>query len=492
LTVSTIREFDELKYGPCVTVIAQCPVYRRDKNIEDQVSSKSWDLLEPKLTKLVEPFNDLHRAANLVLYYEGVTCGAEAVFDTFVTLLQKCDVLLTVGETDTGSIIIFVKHLSYRKFPSLSLEDASGSHIEPQIFKLSVHRQRNDHVIEHLLDLQSCMRRVVSNMIIQKPYAVHTFEQFMHHARQLSSKELATLKGQCEMVSWKKRSEFQNAFLRVYMTLCRVLELESKCDLLAFSAWDPPMSIIPLSELRNLAAQLGSRLKIGGGGHESYSLLDLVREPKLLSRYGLLILGSVGTSGWGKSQFAKRLACLWSIAMCEALGLPRSRARIVITNTIDAARFVEFQPGMVWVLDEFEAGDRESVIYCSANIIKSIGNPSESCSIRGRNNDIVLPPNCARIITGNADSVDDWSGTRFVFNEPCQRKFITFQLKHNLCSDAWQNAKPTEGEEDSAHASVLETAKTRLLAELKEAEAVCASTKQPVTKKQSFWSMFKL
>ena len=30
---STIKEFDELTYGPCVTVLAQCPVYRIAKHI---------------------------------------------------------------------------------------------------------------------------------------------------------------------------------------------------------------------------------------------------------------------------------------------------------------------------------------------------------------------------------------------------------------------------------------------------------------------------
>ena len=490
LTVSAIKEFDELKYGPCVAVLAHCPVYRRDKHVEDKEPSKTWLEVHTNFTKLSEPYTDMHRAPNVILYYDSITCGVEAVFDMFVTRLKKCDVLLTVGSTDTGGMIIFIKHFSYRQFPSLSIEDTPGSHIAPQIFKLPVFGLRNDRVIQHLLDMHSCMRQGVTNMIIQKPYAVYTFEQFLHHARQMSPSELVTLRGQCEMVAFNKRSEFQHAFMRVAMTLNRVLELESKRNVLTFNAWDPPISIIPLSELRNLEKQSGTRLKIGGGGNESYSLRDLVKDPNLLSRHGLLILGSLRTSGWGKSQYAKRLAVLWCKAMCEALGLPRDRALVVITNTIDAARYVDFKPGMVWILDEFEAGDKESVIYCSANIIKSMCNPSEFCTIRGRNQDIVLPPNCARIMTGNADSVTQWCGTRFVFNEPCQRKCITFQLKYNLCSEAWQNKQQIEGEADSACTAVVEEAKKLLLVELTEAEEASAGRKPPT--KKSFWSMFKL
>jgi hypothetical protein len=339
-----------------------------------------------------------------------------------------------------------------------------------------------------LTDLNKCMGKTVSNLRISRPYGDFSFEQFLADARELSSVELMTLKGKCEMVAWKKRSDFQHTFLRVYFSLSKVVELEKQqfsCQMI--SAHAPEVDIVPLSSLRNLGVVLGSRFKGAGLGHEAHSLYDLLTNPELLSKHGVVILGdSETTTGFGKSQFAKRLAVEWSKSMCEAMGLQRDRAQVVITNTIDAARDIKFLPGMAWVLDEFEVGDREQVIYMSGNMLKVLGSRGEPCSLRCRMSDLSLPAGVAVIVTGNANSPNEWVGSRCQWSAPLQRKFIEFQITKRLCADEWREDNASTATAYVASAAVLEKARAILLAEIKELKLEAPQAKK------SFLSQFKV
>jgi hypothetical protein len=295
------------------------------------------------------------------------------------------------------------------------------------------------------------------------------------------------------MVSWQKRSEFQAAFLRVYMSLHRVLEFERRKDVqLQISAWEPTVQIIPLEELVSLSVIAGCRLRGVQAGHDSYSFHDLLTKPEILDKHGVLILGSDSTTGYGKSQFAKRLAVSWSCAICEGMGLPRDRAKVVITNTIDAAKDIKFEPGMVWILDELCAKDREQVIYFSENIFKVLMTPSESGSIRARNEDIVLPPHVARIVTGNADNVEDWLGSRSQWSLPLQRKCIYFQLNRTCCSSSWHAQTSTDADQSNAVGGALGRARDILMKDFDAAFQACQEREnRQATAGGSFWSRLK-
>jgi hypothetical protein len=272
-----------------------------------------------------------------------------------------------------------------------------------------------------------------------------------------------------------------------------VLEIERGKDAqLQISAWEPAVKIIPLEQLVNLSVISGCRLRGAEAGHDSYSFADLLTKPEILDKHGVLILGSDSTTGYGKSQFAKRLAVSWSCAMCEGMGLSRDRAKVVITNTIDAAKDIKFEPGMVWVLDELCAKDREQVIYFSENIFKVLMTPSESGSIRARNADIVLPPHVARIVTGNADNVEDWLGSRSPWSLPMQRKSIYFQLSRTCCSSDWHAQTSTVADQPNAVGGALDCARDILMKDLDAAKQACQEREdRQTTASGSFWSRFK-
>jgi hypothetical protein len=254
------------------------------------------------------------------------------------------------------------------------------------------------------------------------------------------------------------------------------------------SANAPEIDIVPLAMLRNLCAVVGSRLKGAGLGHEAHSLYDLLTKPELLSKHGVVILGDAETTtGFGKSQFAKRLALEWSKAMCRAMNLSADRAVVVVTNTIDAARDIKFLPGMAWVLDEFEVADREQVIYMSGNMLKVLFSRAEPCSLRCRQSDLSLPTGVAVIVTGNAESPEEWVADRCKWSAPIQRKCIQFQVKKRLCADEWVSDKAETATASVASTEVLEAARKLLSAELNEARG--AAVANPA---RSFWNLFNL
>ena len=78
--------------------------------------------------------------------------------------------------------------------------------------------------------------------------------------------------------------------------------------------------------------------------------------------YAAVILGADSTTGCGKTQFALRLACELSKAIAEERGLSSDAAQVCFMNSLDAARDIEFKPGMALVLDEFCPCDTDSLV----------------------------------------------------------------------------------------------------------------------------------
>jgi hypothetical protein len=480
-----IEEFDVLKYGEIFAFLKSFVIYKQPVKTTPRTTSTMTWVLASKTLLAVE--RDVHRVSNLFLLFPGLPCSVEQAFKTVEQAFDasKCKVLICAGRTMDGDVVMFVKKVCYRLLPDLSIEG-----VAPRLYSLQNVRSDSVKAVEtSLTNLYNCMIGTVSNMRIQYSYGNFSFEQLLHNAKDMSPEQLTVLKGRCETVPVKQRNEFQQTFLRVYFSLARVIELSrTPGRSLCYSAWDPSIKIIPLNELKNLATVLGVRSKGTDKGFESYSLLDLLQDPSLMSKYGILILGANKHSGCGKSQFAKRLALEWSKAICAALDLPKDRAIVVITNTIDAARDIVFLAGMVWLLDEFEAGDRDQVIYCSANMMKVIFTPSEPCSVRGRCADIKLPANVARIITGNADSVEEWTGARFSWTEPLQRKCIHFQLSKDICQENWHARTPDNSEQSGLGPVILAKATALLKQEMYDVmQEVWVEGKPP----SSFISRFK-
>ena len=181
---------------------------------------------------------------------------------------------------------------------------------------------------------------------------------------------------------------------------------------------------------------MGTRLEERTGNLKAYTLHDvLTNKDNLLFRYGIVIIGANSTSGFGKSAFCKALACAVSQCIAEAKRMTPDRARVIYTRTLEGLRDVEFHEGDTILLDEFQPGDSKSNVYISDTILKTFNDPSEVCTFRARNKDIVIPPGICRVTCGNGDDRKNYFGD--TDSLPLQRKTITFFIKRPLVKSEW-------------------------------------------------------
>jgi len=238
--------------------------------------------------------------------------------------------------------------------------------------------------------------------------------------------------------------------LRAWFSVFKLKELQGSTSALMFNAFAPPFPVVPVEMLCGLH-QKGENLEEVSLQKRLYSLEQLFCDSSLLLRFGVVLIRSNKTTGFGKTQVALRLACEWARAYVKSHKLLDDCAIVVFCNTLDVLRDVVFRPGMVLVLDEFTPSDREQVIYMSETIMKCLQNPKQGGNVRARNADIKLIANMPRILTGNADVKSDesivqaWCGDRPTWSEPLQRKSLVFHIVDPLVSSGFK-------------ASVIETA----------------------------------
>ena len=166
----------------------------------------------------------------------------------------------------------------------------------------------------------------------------------------------------------------------------------------------------------------------------------MLTDASLMGSSAVILMSSNKGTGWGKSQIALRMAIEWCIAYNKANNEPPEDALVVCTTSIDAARGIEMKKGMCWVLDDISPSDRDQIIYCSENMLKCLFCAKSRAQVRGRQEDIKVPPGCARILTCNAEGPEEWLGSRAEWSEPLRRKAILFQLTNCLVSAGFRRS----------------------------------------------------
>jgi len=130
------------------------------------------------------------------------------------------------------------------------------------------------------------------------------------------------------------------------------------------------------------------------------TLRTFCQEPNLHQNLTLLVHGPTRL---GKTEAAKLLSFgLTSRYLDDPC--------VFFLNTIDSIRRIQsfLKPGQVLLLDELD-GDSSQLVHADSNIFKTLLNPVNNASIRGRNDDIELPPRLLRVITSNAESLEAWT-----------------------------------------------------------------------------------
>jgi hypothetical protein len=312
--------------------------------------------------------------------------------------------------------------------------------IVPKWYKFSKSRGRGGTALEDSLrKVSSVMGQCVTSLRIREPRkGTYSFEQLCDAMRRLTPIQREMLKGKCSCVAVKDRDEFESMYLRAYPIMMKVRDLEVKAGTtITINAYNVPFPVVPLECLMGLQ-QTGTRLREVELTTQSYKLEDLFLDASIMQKHAVLLLGSNRTTGFGKTQMALRLAIEWCIAMNKASKSPPEDAQILISNTIDVGKGICFKPGMVWVLDEFSPCDAAQLVHCSENLLKILFTCNLKGTLRGRNSDISVSHDVARIITGNADSGAQWVGKGMTWSQPLRRKSVLFQIGSSLVSDAFR------------------------------------------------------
>jgi hypothetical protein len=426
-----IVEIDECLHGDPFGAVGKRTLYRRAVSVFVQCrAEKPLKELDELLEEFAYTPKSARRVQNLTLFYEGLP-DLKAVFSTLSLRLAGLRVVLAVSMTSEGTTVVYI-HRTDTKYPpaDLSIGDA-----QPKCLKF---RMRGRGQLELTLQMfQRVSTSMVTDISISTPrVGEFSLEQLLGLTKTMTQVQMLMLKARARMIPFKERSEFQHVFLRVFADIKMIRELRFRTPALMFSAFDPPLPIVPMDKLVNLD-HCGERLREVEGGLEKFSLVDLFDRP-LLQKHGIVLLGANSTTGFGKTQFALRLAVEWAKAYNEVSGAPKDEAMVVFTNTVDAARELSFRRGYIWVLDDISLTDREQVIHMSQDTMKVLLAPSSSGSIRCRNQDLCLPAGVPRIFTANACSAVSWAGQRVGWAEPLQRKAVVFVITRPLCHESWR------------------------------------------------------
>lgn len=450
-----IPELDTVAYGDAVGTVGKYAIYRRD--VRTFSTSRPVDTTCDLSTRL-EPINAAkvpRFAQNLVLFYEHpLLCAGytiQALHEKLSCVFKK-SALLCVGHTAGDGMLAFVHRTNYQNFAgSLVLDLPEAAKAEPTIYGFKRGGRACKLAEEGLLMVGKMMGvAVTSNMVIRlSNTGEYSFEQLVQATRTLTESQLTHIKGAIECKPIKSRTTFEGTFMRALNSICRVRQNKRMRNHVFFSAFDPPMKVCPTELLTNLG-QVGTRLQEISMDRESFTLHSLLCDASIMERYAILIMGENKTTGFGKTQFALRLAIEYAKAKSEVEGIPKDEANILVTNTIDAARSIDFSKVLVWVLDEFEPGDENAIIYTSENIIKCLLTVTLRADLRGRQNDVSVPPGVCRIITSNSRDGQQWVGRKMRFSEPLQRKSVLFKVTSPIVTRRWSESPLTADQEDCA------------------------------------------
>ena len=467
-SLSGIAQLDLAVHGEPYAIVGRLSLYAREQSEGHGGRSLEWDLVEERLEP-VASIALLRRSVNVVLKYKACGLSVSQVYNKFEELLGYVDHKLCVGALRDGDVVVFFRKNDMKSITTFNIEGPGGAVLSPVLYRFKTRGNICHEMDETLIMLSKAVGDTMTNLAIVMPRAGEfSFDQLYTSFAKLSPPQKLRLKGMCEAVPVKKRNEFETVVLRCYASLTKCQAVKEKTTAMIFPASRPPWPVCPLEFLIGMD-QRGSRLlEQTSGQFEHISLRQLVRDPTLMSRYGIVLASPM--TGIGKTMFACRLAMEWSLAAVAAAGLPSSRAQVVFTNSFDAARSITFDPYMVWVIDEVSPGDSNQLAFSSENILKVLLNPSMAGTINAKHGSIELPALVPRIFTCNNTSASDWcsNGGR---NKSLKwellhaRKSIWFQLKEPLCLPDWKAKATLSGIlEDCSSDAVLEAARPVMLA----------------------------
>ncbi len=424
-----IPELDAACFGDAIFNIGKYSIFKQEALTVTTEPSVSWEqLYEYLIHCTVEDFGKQTQNIILTCDFEGST---EEAFQQLKLLMPHYP--LCVGKMPLGTIIVYARRGCQKSLPALTLVDADGMVTVPLLFKLKSAGRGTKNLETGFQLMSGVMKSCTTEMAIRSPAAgSYSFEELCAATRSMTAVQILKVKGSINAKPRKTLTEFDSTFLRCLADILKMKELQraSKCEIVnayTYQEDNPNMKICPLQLLRNLN-QTGSRLRAVDLVEETFSLRQVLSDRRVAQQTGILLLGGNKTTGFGKTQFALRCAVEHAMAWCEATGAPRDEANILITNTIDSANSVDFSKIMVWILDEFSPGDKETQCYASEDLLKCLLTTNLVADLRGRNHNVKVPAGVLRIVTSNAETGQEWVGPKIKWSEPLRRRALVFKM----------------------------------------------------------------
>lgn len=358
-------------------------------------------------------------------------------FASVGSAIARLKTVMMAGVASDNAVVVYVKKLDTKNWPGIKF---------PDNVKVEYFRMLNGHVQHQqrcLTSLDASLKDTVANFVIQTSMSEKvTFEQVYAGTQRLSDADLEVLIGQIACQEVKARSPEDAAIYRCYTQLrkVRATRLGSVgATNMTWSCLFPPVPIVTSRFLLN-TDMVGTRLLEQSGGQlVQYPLSRILTDTSVLLSHSLLLIGDNSSTGFGKSAFAKHVAIQWSLRRAAETGRPAGDASITFTTCLDSLRDANIMPSSALIVDEFHPDDGESIQYCSEHMMKTLMDPTASCSVRCRAKNAVIPAGVARIFTGNAASAIAWCGRRFSWSEPLQRKTIVVIVDRPLVVKNWSS-----------------------------------------------------
>lgn len=432
---SGVDSLDIFRTGAAFATIGNMSLYQIQAAHRKNEASKNWDDLMPLLSEA--PPTRASRC--LVMRYEPLA-GQPAVDHAVVfKVLSDAFVgfksIMAVGRSTDSSVLVLMRKEDNKYLPSFDVPNTSRT-----LWTFPRGQPKNHHNIISVFAQSLCL--TITTMDATTSDTEFSVEQIISGTAHMSEADLRMLKASIVVKPVSERSIGDSAVLRV---MPHLIQIRADRDpfgesTLFWSAARPPIPVVGRRHLRNLD-QTGRRLVEQSDGleFEECSLQDLLDNLDLLRRFAIVLMGPDGSTGFGKSAFAKHLAVVFARHMCATLGLPPTDATVCWTSTIDDLSSINIKRGWAVAFDEFSVGCKDTVQYMSEGMFKILADPQSSGNLRARAKNARLATDTARIMTCNARTPTEWANGRFVWSAPIQRKCIVFRIDRAIVVPAWSS-----------------------------------------------------
>lgn len=416
-------------------------------------------------TLIPVPTNEVNaRAKNFVLEYE-VPGGEFSVRRAHAHLQsqvpqQNADFILGVlpttnPESDSNHVLVMFRKHDTRRFALPRLFDCDPT----LVYRVAAEGRMDSGMLNAIKSICSAFTFYAGTLYLHcHPECDYSIEQVIEGVKRMSRDSFMALKGSFLLVPERKRTDFQKSFLRASSILMSYVPaaMDARAESLVIDLLNLPDWVKSLSALTGLDDTIGERLLCASPATvQQYTLREVFLDPTLMQRFSIGLHGDNTTTGFGKTMTAILLASLYARSL-QTAGLLSPRKH-----------HVNFEADgiLVWLLDEFEPGDRDQQQHMSEAMLKILLTPALQGTMRCKGTEtLAVPSGLPRIFTSNSPHGDAWCGNRFEWSNPMQRKHIWFKVCQPLLTPE-ARAEPDDDGTADENSHRVGAAATALLAD---------------------------